>query len=206
MVINLNIKQNLIKKLIYLGHKVNRINTSMLPYILNIKNNHYIINLEKTSKFLKLSKKIITKFQQENKKILFIGTDSISKVLIKKYALLTHNYYINSRWIGGLLTNWNTNKLQISMLNNLKNLIEINSFSNLNLKEINKLKKDYEKLKYLYEGIQTMNTLPDLVLFTNPKRDNIALQECIKLGIPIIALIDINTNIQNISYPIPLNL
>lgn len=203
----INLEEKYLNNLVYLGHNVKRLSTNMFPYILNIKNNHHVLNLERTSKLLKLSKNILNKTLHNNKKILFIGTDSISSSLITYYAIKTNNYYINSHWIGGLLTNWNTNKNQILNLNNLENTINTNSFLNLNLKEINSYKKKYEKLKFLYNGIKKMSNLPDLVFFTNPKKDNIALNECFKLGIPTIALVDtnINININTICYPIPIN-
>lgn len=202
----MKLEQIYINYLIYLGHNVKRINPLMFPYILNIKNNHYIFNLEKTYKLLKLSKNIIKKYIHQNKKILFIGTDSISNSLITYYAIKTNNYYINTHWIGGLLTNWITNKNQILNLNNLELQIKNNFDLNNNLKEINKIKKNYIKLKQLYFGIKDMYQLPDLVFFINPKKDYIALNECLKLGIPTISFIDTNSNLKTISYPIPINI
>jgi small subunit ribosomal protein S2 len=191
-----------IKNLLYLGHLTKKVNVNMFPYLLTIKENYHIISLEKTLNFLKLSTNIIKKFNTLSGQILFIGTDFLSRSLISYYAQKTHSSYINARWIGGFLTNWLTNKQQIKRLRILEKKLSLKYIS---LKKFNLDKKKVSKLQQVYVGVKNLHKLPKLVIFTNPKKDLLALNECLILGIPIIALTDTIFNPELISYPIPLN-
>lgn len=165
----------------------------------NLKN-YSLINLEKTFFSLKLCGKILKKLANQKKNIIFIGTKKLHSFIIKFCAKRSKSYYIHKKWLGGLLTNWNTTKKQFDLI--LKKKVLINT---LLKKEQIILNKKIKNITKNFEGILNLKTLPDLAIFSDSFKDKLALEECNTLGIPVICLINNNYNSQKITYPILTN-
>eukprot|EP01039_Chlorochromonas_danica_P012235 gene12235-13934_t len=177
----------------------------MAPYILYEKYGYHIFDLVKTSKLLKLAGNILQKKAEKNGKFLFVGTNKLSSSIIAKQAKRTNNFYINYRWLGGMLTNWSTIQKRIERLKYLEEQELNGSFETLSKKDYSAQRKEMDKLKRLFNGIKDMTSLPDAVIFTNQLKDSLAIQECLRLGIPTICIVDTNCNPDLIPYPIPAN-
>lgn len=201
---NLIIEQFL-KAGIQYGHKSREWNPKMAPYILGEKNGIHIFNLVKTFKFLRLAGNILEKKASKGKQILFVGTSKVASESVAKYAKEGKIFYINFRWLGGMLTNWSTLQKRILKLKELENYYLNTDPQILSKKERSKNYKQLQKLKCLFEGIKTMPTLPDIVVFTSQIKESIAISECQALGIPTICVVDSNCNPDLIPYPIPGN-
>lgn len=184
------------------GHFPKEWNPNMAPFLLGEQFGHHIFNTLKTLKFLKLAGDVLQQKARNGKTILFVGTDKISASVIAKKANLTNVFYITSRWLGGTLTNWETIQKRIKHLRDLeqKPFLRQNNKRDFALE-----KKEVQKLNKLFYGIKTMHSLPDIVVFTNQKKDNLAIEECLHLGIPAIVIVDSNGNPNQIPYPIPGN-
>jgi small subunit ribosomal protein S2 len=194
--------QKYLKASIHYGHKINEWNPKMAPYILGKKNGYHIIDVVQTSKALFLAGEILKEKKINEEKILFVGTNKTFSSLIKEKSKLAGVYYINHHWLGGTLTNWKIIKKSIDQLNKLENnILKIKISKKLSIK----LKRKLYKLSYLFNGIKTMKTLPSIVVFIDQFSDNLGIQECIKLGIPTICVVDTNCNPNIITYPIPAN-
>lgn len=197
------IAKEYIKAGVHYGHPPREWNPKMAPYILYEKYGYHILDLVKTAKFLRLAGNVLEKKSRKGGKILFVGTSKISSSLVAKEAKRTNNFYINYRWLGGMLTNWVTIQKQIDRLKELENLD--NSSISFTKKEYSAQRKEIEKLKRLFDGIKEMKSLPDAVVFTSQLKDSLAIQECLKLGIPAICIVDSNCDPDLIPYPIPAN-
>jgi small subunit ribosomal protein S2 len=195
------IAKEYIKAGVHYGHAPKEWNPKMAPYILYEKYGYHILDLVKTSKFLELAGNVLEKKAKKGGKFLFVGTNKTSSSIVAKEAIKTNNYYINYRWLGGMLTNWITIQKQIDRLKYLEN----SNLENLTKKEYSSQRKEIDKLKRLFDGIKEMKNLPDAVIFTNQLKDTLAIQECLKLGIPVICLVDSNCDPDLIPYPIPAN-
>lgn len=193
------------KNSIQYGHKINQWNKKMAPYIQQDKYGYHEFNLMKTKRFLKLAGDITEEKAKKKKKILFVGTTKITSSIVLKNANRVNSYYINSRWLGGMLTNWSTIKKQIEKLHQLEKSLLKNNFNEFSKKEFSRKKNELEKLKYLFDGIKCMDNLPDLVIFTNQYKEIRGIYECSKLGIPCICIIDSNCEPDLIPFPIPAN-
>lgn len=187
------------------GHKVNEWNPKMAPYLLRESSGYHIIDIIKTTKFLKKAGDLVEKKIKNGGKILFVGTTKLTSNIVLENAERTSCSYINHRWLGGMLTNWPTIKKQIDKLVQLEKLESEGDFTNFSKKEISIKKKEFTKLKKLFNGIKNLDKLPDLIIFTNQLKDYCAIQECLKLGIPCISIIDSNSNPDLVPYPIPAN-
>jgi small subunit ribosomal protein S2 len=199
------IKEKLQKYLnasVHYGHKINEWNPKMSPFILGKKNGYHIIDVLKTAKALFLAGEILKEKTSNNEKILFVGTNKIFSSLIEEQAKKANVHYINHHWLGGTLTNWKIIEKSIIQLNKLEENIFKTKISNkLNIK----FKRKLHKLNYIFNGIKDMKTLPNIVVFIDQFVDNLGIQECLKLGIPTICIVDTNCNPDIISYPIPAN-
>jgi small subunit ribosomal protein S2 len=194
--------QKYLKASTHYGHKINEWNPKMAPYILGKKNGYHIIDVVQTSKALFLAGEILKEKKINEEKILFVGTNKNFSSLIEKKANEANVYYINHHWLGGTLTNWKIIKKSIDQLKKLENnILKIKISKKLTIK----LKRKLYKLTYLFNGIKTMETLPSIVVFIDQFADNLGIQECIKLGIPTICIVDTNCNPNVITYPIPAN-
>ena len=195
----------LIKNYSLLGYTINKSNPKMGPYLLSLKNGYTVFNLIKTLKFLKLAGIIVSKITNTGGKILFVGTNNIffNLNILELYAQYTNSFFITSRWVGGLLTNWENNKKLITRLNYLESFN--NNFSNISKKKISKYKKELYRLQQLFSGIKNMTVLPDLVIFINQNKDILAIKECLTLGLPIISIVDTDSDPTLVPFSIPCN-
>jgi len=177
----------------------------MAPYILYAKYGYHIFDLVKTSKLLRLAGNVLEKKAEKNGKFLFVGTNRLSSSIVAKQALRADSYYINYRWLGGMLTNWSTVQKQIDRLKELEKQELEGTFETLSKKDYSSKRKEIDKLRRLFNGIKNMSSLPDVVIFTNQLKDSLAIQECLRLGIPTVCIVDTNCNPDLIPYPIPAN-
>lgn len=199
------IAKQYVKASLHYGHQPKEWNPKMAPYILYEKYGYHIFDLVKTSKLLNLAGNILEKKAEKGGKFLFVGTSKIASSIIAKQAKRGNSFYINYRWLGGMLTNWNTIQKRIERLKELEEIEKTGAFENLSKKEYSSKRKEIDKLKRLFNGIKDMTSLPDLVIFTNQLKDELAIQECLRLGIPTICIVDSNCNPDLIPYPIPAN-
>ena len=199
------IAKQYIKASVHYGHRPKEWNPKMAPYILYEKYGYHIFDLVKTSKLLKLAGNVLQKKAEKNGKFLFVGTNKLSSSIIANQAKRTNNFYINYRWLGGMLTNWSTIQKRIDRLKYLEEQELNGNFESLSKKEASAQRKEMDKLKRLFNGIKDMTSLPDVVIFTNQLKDSLAIQECLRLGIPTICIVDSNCNPDLIPYPIPAN-
>lgn len=199
------IAKKYIKASVHYGHAPKEWNPKMAPYILYEKYGYHIFDLVKTSKLLKLAGNVLQKKAAKGSTFLFVGTTKISSSIIATQAKKANSFYINYRWLGGMLTNWPTIQKRIERLHFLENQQKSGIFETLSKKEKNTQRKELEKLQRLFNGIKEMKSLPDVVIFTNQLKDTLAIQECLKLGIPTICIVDSNCDPDLIPYPIPAN-
>jgi small subunit ribosomal protein S2 len=199
------IAKQYIKASVHYGHTPNEWNPKMAPYILCAKYGYHIFDLVKTSKLLRLAGNVLEKKAENGKNILFVGTNKLSSSIIAKQAKRCNSHYINFRWLGGMLTNWATIQKQIDMLKELESQELEGLFETLSKKEYSEKRKQIDKLRRLFSGIKDMRAVPDIVIFTSQLKDSLAIQECLRLGIPTISIVDTNCDPDLIPYPIPAN-
>ena len=199
------IAKQYVKASVHYGHPPNQWNPKMAPYIAYAKYGYHIFDLVKTSKLLRLAGNVLQKKAEKGGKFLFVGTNKLSSSIIAKQALRANSYYINYRWLGGMLTNWSTIQKRIDRLKELESQELDGTLENISKKEYSKVRKELDKLKRLFNGIKDMTKLPDAVIFTSQLKDSLAIQECLRLGIPTICIVDTNCNPDLIPYPIPAN-
>ena len=199
------IAKQYVKASVHYGHPPKEWNPKMAPYILYAKYGYHIFDLVKTSKLLRLAGNVLEKKAAKGGKFLFVGTNRLSSSIIAKQAKRANSFYINYRWLGGMLTNWSTVQKRIERLKFLDQQEANGAFENLSKKEYSSQRKEIDKLRRLFTGIKDMSTLPDVVIFTNQLKDSLAIQECLRLGIPTICIVDTNCNPDLIPYPIPAN-
>jgi small subunit ribosomal protein S2 len=199
------IAKQYVKASVHYGHPPKEWNPKMAPYILYAKYGYHIFDLVKTSKLLKLAGNVLQKKAEKGGKFLFVGTNRLSSSIVAKQAKRCNAYYINYRWLGGMLTNWNTVQNQIQRLKVLEQQELEGYFETLSKKDYSAQRKEMDKLRRLFNGIKDMSSLPDVVVFTNQLKDSLAIQECLRLGIPTICIVDTNCNPDLIPYPIPAN-
>ena len=196
--------KDLLEAGVHLGHKTFRWNPKMKKYIFGEKNSIHIIDLSKTLELLKNALVELHKSVSSGGKVLFVSTKKQASELIADVAKETDNYYVNFRWLGGMLTNWNTISNSIKRLKNLKkNLIEEDS--GFTKKELIKMNLEKEKLERSLGGISEMKKLPNIIFVIDTNIESLAILEAKKLSIPIIGILDSNSNPDNIDFPIPGN-
>jgi len=200
-----DIAKQYVKASVHYGHSPKEWNPKMAPYILYTKYGYHIFDLVKTSKLLRLAGNVLQKKAEKGGKFLFVGTSRLAAPIVAKQAKRCQSYYINYRWLGGMLTNWSTIQNRIERLKELEKLELEGYFENLTKKEYSKRRKESDKLRRLFNGIKDMSVLPDAIIFTNQLKDSLAIQECLRLGIPTISIVDSNCNPDLIPYPIPAN-
>jgi small subunit ribosomal protein S2 len=147
----------------------------------------------------------LQKKAEKGGKFLLVGTTRLAAAIVAKQAKRCQSYYINYRWLGGMLTNWSTIQKRIESLKVLEEQEKNGEFENLSKKDLSAKRKEMDKLRKLFNGIKDMTSLPDAVIFTNQLKDSLAIQECLRLGIPTISIVDSNCNPDLIPYPIPAN-
>lgn len=199
------IAKQYVKASVHYGHPPKEWNPKMAPYILYAKYGYHIFDLVKTSKLLKLAGNVLQKKAEKGGKFLFVGTNKLSSSIVANQAKRCDSFYINYRWLGGMLTNWNTVQKRIERLKVLEQQEIEGKFEKLSKKDYSSQRKEIDKLRRLFNGIKNMTNLPDVVIFTSQLKDLLAIQECLRLGIPTICITDTNCNPDLIPYPIPAN-
>nr|AZL88029.1 ribosomal protein S2 [Harveyella mirabilis] len=190
---------------VHFGHQTRRWNPKMFHYIYTERNGIHIIDLVQTTQLLNEACKSIKEFAQKGKTFLFLGTKRQASSIIKKEAIRSNSFYVNQRWLGGMLTNWITIKSRVNRLNELEEKYQQGLLSSLQKKEASMVYKELNRLRKFLCGIKKMEQLPDLVIIVDQIKEITAIQECIKLGIPTICILDTNCNPEIIDIPIPGN-
>lgn len=190
---------------VHFGHQTKRWNPKMARYIFGERSGIYIIDLLKTAESLKKADEFLTKLLSQGGKVLFVGTKKQARKTIKWEASRCGMFYVNNRWLGGTLTNFQTIKKSIGRLKELKQMEEKGTFEFLPKKEVIQLKKEKEKLEKNLSGIEEMNSLPSALFVVDIKKEKIAVSEANKLDIPIIALVDTCCDPDEVNFCIPGN-
>ena len=190
---------------VHFGHKAHRWNPKMFPYIYSEVNNIHILDLIQSATLLKEAKSSLESAASEEKTFLFVGTKRQATTLIAQEANRCNSYYVNHRWLGGMLTNWTTVKDRIERLKDLEKQEADGTFDLLTKKEVALRRKDLIKLRKHLEGIKTMKELPDVAIIIDQRREMTAISECRKLGIPIVSILDTNCDPDLVDIPIPGN-
>ena len=190
---------------VHFGHHTRRWNPKMDPYIFGKRNNIHIINLEKTVPMLYEALDAIQSIAKNGGQFLFVGTKRSASELIAQAAINCGQYYVNHRWLGGMLTNWETVSKSIRKLKNLEERIETVEINSLTKKERLQIERQKEKLDLTLGGIKNMNGIPDAIFIIDTNKESIAVLEANNLNIPVIAVCDTNTNPSGVDYPIPGN-
>jgi|CXWL01.1.fsa_nt_gi small subunit ribosomal protein S2 len=192
---------------VHFGHQVRRWNPKMKEYIFGERNGIYIIDLQKTQKLFRDALNWVTESlsARPNQKVLFVGTKRQAQEAIKEEAERCGQFYINNRWLGGLLTNYETVKKSINKLKEIETMREDGRFEMLTKKERLGLDREYDKLMKNLAGIKDMNGMPDLLFVIDVRKEDIAIKEANNLGIPIVAVVDTNCSPEGIDLVIPGN-
>jgi len=190
---------------VHFGHQMRRWDPRMKPYIFTERNNIYIIDLQQTVKLVEIAYDFIREISSNGGNILFVGTKKQAQESIKSEAERCGMYYVNYRWLGGILTNFNTIRKRVKRLHELEEMENNKMFEVLPKKEVISLKREKEKLEKILTGIKDMEELPAAIFVVDPKKEKIAVAEAIKLSIPIVAIVDTNCNPEEIDYVIPGN-
>lgn len=189
----------------HFGHQARRWNPKMFPYIYTERNGIHIIDLVQTAQLLTDAYSFVHNCSLEGKKFLFLGTKRQAANIIEEEAIRSNSFYINQRWLGGMLTNWTTIKSRVERLKKLEAEEHEGLINKLPKKEAAIVYKELGKLRKHLSGIRNMKRLPDIVLIVDQKRETTAIQECIKLNIPTICILDTNCNPDIVDIPIPAN-
>ena len=189
---------------IHFGHRTNRWNPKMTDFIYGHRNGIHIIDLQKTLILLEEALRVVQSYAKDGKNILFIGTKRQASDLIEKYAIECNQYFINKRWLGGMLTNWDTIQNSIKKLKDIEEIL-VNKINSYTKKEILNFENTAEKLNKALGGIKNMPGKPDLLFIIDTNKEILAVKEANKIGIPIVAVVDSNSNPEGIDYPIPGN-
>jgi len=190
---------------LYFGHQSKQFDPRMTPYIFGKRSGIYIIDLEKTVEKLKEACQFIKALAAEGKKILFVGTKKQAREAVISAAKRCSMPYASCRWLGGTLTNWETIRSRIGRLEEIENLEKSGHFSLITKKEVSLLLKEKNRLLHNLEGIREMREYPDALLIIDIKREANAVREAKKLNIPIAAVVDTNSNPEEVDYPVPAN-
>lgn len=189
----------------HFGHRTRRWNPKMAPYIYTARKGIHIIDLQKTVQLLEEAYNFVKERAAEGATILFVGTKRQAQQTIEDEAKRCGAFYVNNRWLGGLLTNFKTIKKRIERLKELEEMEARGELDNLPKKEQSRLKKQLAKLRKNLGGVKEMQDIPDMLYIVDPRKEKIAVKEALKLGIPIIAIVDTNCDPDEIDYVIPGN-
>ena len=190
---------------VHFGHQTRRWDPRMAEYIFQARNGIHIIDLQKASKKIDEAYEFIKEQVEEGKTVLFVGTKKQAQECMKDAAIKSGMYYVDQRWLGGMLTNFDTIQTRIKRLKDLETMAEDGTFDVLPKKEVILLKKEMEKLEKNLGGIKDMDKLPGVIFLVDPKKERIAILEARKLNIPVIGLVDTNCNPEDVDYAIPGN-
>ena len=190
---------------VHFGHQTRRWNPKMAPYIFTERNGIYIIDLQKTVGMVDDAYNAVSEIVANGGKILFVGTKKQAQDAIRTEAVRSGMYYVNERWLGGMLTNFRTIQSRIKRMKDIETMAEDGTFEALPKKEVLQLKKEHEKLEKNLGGIRDMKKLPDAIFVVDPKKERICIQEAHTLNIPLIGICDTNCDPEELTYVIPGN-
>lgn len=190
---------------VHFGHQTRRWNPKMAPYIFTERNGIYIIDLQKTVKKINEAYDFLKEVGASGKPILFVGTKKQAQVAIKEEAERCGMYYVNQRWLGGMLTNWKTISQRIQRLNDIKDMQENGTFEKLTKREVLTLERELERLEKFLGGIKEMEEMPGALFVIDPKKEKIAVKEARTLGIPVVGTVDTNCDPDDVDFVIPGN-
>lgn len=190
---------------VHFGHQTRRWNPKMAKYIFTERNGIYIIDLQKTVRKVDEAYNFLRSVAEEGKTVLFVGTKKQAQEAVKEEATKAGMYYVNERWLGGMMTNFQTIQKRVKRLKELEAMEEDGTFALLTKKEVQKLRHEMEKLDKFLGGIKEMNKLPGALFIVDPRKERIAVAEARKLNIPIVAIVDTNCDPDEIDYVIPGN-
>lgn len=190
---------------VHFGHQTRRWNPKMAPYIFTERNGIYIIDLQKTVKKIDEAYSFMKEVAESGKPVLFVGTKKQAQAAIEDEAKRCDMYYVNQRWLGGMLTNYKTISGRIKRLNDIKVMEEDGTFEKLSKKEVIKLRLEHDKLEKFLGGIKDMKGMPGAIFVVDPKKEKIAVKEARILGIPVVGIVDTNCDPDDVDYIIPAN-
>ena len=190
---------------VHFGHQTRYWNPQMKPFIFGARNGVHIINLEKTLPLFNEALAELTRIASNNGKVLFVGTKRAAQEAVQAAALDCQQYYVNHRWLGGMLTNWKTVRQSIKRLKDLETQAQDGTFDKLTKKEALMRTREMEKLELSLGGIKDMPKMPGALFVVDPKKEKIAIAEAKKLGIPVVATVDTNCDPDEVDFPIPAN-
>ena len=190
---------------VHFGHKAYRWNPKMFPYIYTERNNIHILDLVQSAQLLKEANSYVQSAAEQKKTVLFIGTKRQASAIIAQEAKRCNSFYVNHRWLGGMLTNWVTLKSRIARLKTLEKQEADQVFDLLPKKEASLRQTELQKLRKHLDGVKDMTSLPDIAIVIDQKREMTAIRECRKLGIPVISILDTNCDPDLVDIPIPGN-
>jgi small subunit ribosomal protein S2 len=190
---------------VHFGHQTRRWNPKMAPYIFMERNGIYIIDLQQTVGMIDTAYEFIRSIAAAGKPILFVGTKKQAQQVIKDQAERCGEYFVNERWLGGMLTNYKTISQRIKRLYEIEKMEADGVFEQLTKKEVSKLKLQHEKLEKFLGGIKEMKGMPGALFVVDPKKERIAIKEARILGIPIVGIVDTNCDPEDVDYVIPAN-
>ncbi len=190
---------------VHFGHQTRRWNPKMAPYIYTERNGIYIIDLQKSVGKVDEAYKAISDVVAEGGSVLFVGTKKQAQDAIKSEAERCNMFYVNERWLGGMLTNFKTIQSRIARLREIERMSEDGTFSVLPKKEVIELKKEWDKLEKNLGGIKDMKKIPDIIFVVDPKKERICVQEAHSLGVPLVGIADTNCDPEELDYVIPGN-
>jgi|TARA_B100000524_G_scaffold331303_1_gene217740 small subunit ribosomal protein S2 len=190
---------------VHFGHKANRWNPKMFPYIYAERDGIHILDLVQTAQLLNEAALFVNTAAQKEKTFLFVGTKPQASAAIAQEALNCNSYYVNHRWLGGMLTNWKTVSQRIDRLKNLEQQEQDGILDTLPKKEASGIRKELEKLRLHLNGIKDMPQIPDVMIVVDQKRELTAIKEAITLDIPVISILDTNCDPEIVDIPIPGN-
>ena len=197
--------RSLLEAGVHFGHQTRRWDPRMAEYIFQARNGIHIIDLQKASKKIDEAYAFIKEQVEEGKTVLFVGTKKQAQECMKDAAIKSGMYYVDQRWLGGMLTNFDTIRSRVQRLKDLEAMEQDGTFDVLPKKEVAALKNEMEKLEKNLGGIKNMTRMPGAMFVVDPKNERIAILEARKLNIPIIGLVDTNCNPEDVDYPIPGN-
>ena len=190
---------------VHFGHQTRRWNPKMAPYIFTERNGIYIIDLQKTVRKVEDAYNFVRSLSQEGKTMLFVGTKKQAQEAVRDEALRCNMFFVNERWLGGMLTNFQTIQRRVARLRYLEDMDANDGFAGLHKKEVLQLRHEMERLQKFLGGIKHMNKLPGALFVIDPRKEEIAVQEARKLGIPVVGIVDTNCDPDLIDYVIPAN-
>ena len=190
---------------VHFGHQTRRWNPKMAPYIFTERNGIYIIDLQTTVKKIEEAFNFVMSVAKEGKPILFVGTKKQAQTAIKDEALRCGEYFVNQRWLGGMLTNYKTISKRIKRLADIRAMEQDGTFEKLSKKEVQTLNHEADKLEKFLGGIKDMEGMPGAIFIVDPKKERIAVREAKILGIPVVGIVDTNCDPDDVDYVIPAN-